>query len=479
MAKKGERVLRALQSECPHGRAQDSDDEGGGGAGLGGATAEKAAASKKKGKISFMPRMGSRKTDGPTPEELGRNVIADAALLTPAHWAQQIQVPGVLVRLCGLSFGLEQLQLAQKTLLEKINKDDAQSAASAAKTEAAQPKGRGGSNGSGRFGADAAEAEPVAELLLGEDLRRPLAEGLECCSEEHEAAGNAVCAFLGARIAYGELREELFEQLYFESPANAQAGAPVPSLAGLLRQEGEGLRDLVAQVPTRFGARLGAEICANLTQAWCIVVLDYMRRGLVTLAGGPGSPVGPVAERGGAKGGIDAAVLDRDVYALGWFFDQVAEAASSNGDQVTEAEGLTRRLKELKEVTGQLQLIVDSGTVEGLQEFACRVLADEADAATAGEPSPPASPRPGTSLGTRMRRWPRCRRPHPATGARRWPRCSPSRRRQRCLRCLRCPRRPRRRVAGRAPSSGASRRRGTRSASPRPRTRRESAAAAP
>lgn len=322
----------------------DSDDDHGGASG-GESSLHKRSGGKRRGNRF---RWGGEK---PGAEEAVRNTVAEAALLEVPREVTAPPVQEVSVRMSSLGFCLVEMGGIYNKLLSAVNSGD----------------------------------DSGVPTVRHNDARRQIFEELPELQDGLQERGHALARYLATRLVYFELRQELFEQLYFVAPAPAapgtsSSGADTPRSRGtcmtleeVIARRQDGLLFLVAQTPAPLLVTFVVELGARLTQAWSYVVLDYLGRQKF-------DDVGPFVDD-------DQEALKR---LLATMMQEVRQrvANDAQGAGQPSLAGLTtedcdngqRRLDEVQNLAQMLVLKVQSGSAEELARYAARVRGELADA---------------------------------------------------------------------------------------------------
>lgn len=297
-----------------------------------------------------------------TVEEVHRNIILDADLLEVDATVIAPPIPEVLVRLSSLGFCLEELNGVYAKLVSAVNSGD----------------------------------DSDVPTLRHNDARRRICEELpEMQDSLREHCGFALARYLANRLVYHELRQDLFEKLYYEKPAPNAAATPMsasecsgygadffptdvrPScvtMQDIVAQRQEPFLGLVSKTPPALLVPFIVELGSQLINAWAYVVLDYHRR---------------------MKFDGKSRLLDDDVQAMTRLVGalvkearlriastQLASGGGAGGRKslasvsTQDCDDAQKRLEEMLRVAQMLVLKVDSATAEELARYASRVCGD-------------------------------------------------------------------------------------------------------
>jgi len=355
------RVAQAVAELAKNEYDVDSDDD----AGLSGNEGE--ATRRKKGKKSKFWRLNSS-IKSQAEEVAMKNMIIDADLLEVDHRVTAPPIQEVSVRLSSLGFCLAELDGIYNKLFKAVNSGD----------------------------------DSDVPTLRHNDARRQICVELpELQDFMRERCGHSLAKYLAQRLVFFELRQDLFERLYF-TPESAVAGADRPgstaatplaggtetvgmsflvdsgpasssclSLEAMLARWQDGLLSIVARTPTALLVPFVVELGTQLANAWTFVVLDYLRRAKLDRA---------------------ASLLDDDLEALKRMLAALMQEARRHvtakaqtpggpgsvrpsliGLSVGDCDEGSKRLEEVLKVAQALVLKVHTGTAEELARFAGRV----------------------------------------------------------------------------------------------------------
>lgn len=235
------------------------------------------------------------------------------------------------------------------------------------------------------------------------DARRRVVEELPDLQDcLRHGCGDKLATYLAHRVVYFEMRQELFERLYFlpqkegsvpstplrdvheerVSSFTFLAAEPVPETPGclnmavILQRRQDGLLGLVSRTPVPLLVTFVVELGTHLVYAWMYVVIDYLRRSKLNNEA--------------------ASMLDDDWEALKSTCESLMREARSHVTARTQTPGpgrpaqnrsLTglslgdcddadRRLQEALKVAQVLVLKVNSATTEEMARYALRVMGD-------------------------------------------------------------------------------------------------------
>ncbi|CAK0799618.1 unnamed protein product [Prorocentrum cordatum] len=188
-------------------------------------------------------RMGSRRT---AVDEAGAtaNVISEPQYLEEVdEEACREPVQVVSVRLSSLAFCLTELDRATSRLRAEVNRNDSSDEPTVRYNHARCML--------------AGELNDVREALL-----------------EH---GRALARHLASRLVLRELRQDLFERLYF-APPGADESAAVLTMEALVDQRKQSFLNLMGQTPSPMLVQFVVQLGLQLSGAWIYVVVDYLAR---------------------------------------------------------------------------------------------------------------------------------------------------------------------------------------------------------
>jgi len=292
--------------------------------------------------------MNWRSNDRGRSEDAPRNTVSDVALLDLESKAVLPPIQEVTVRISSFGFCLTEMNGIYNKLLDAVNTGD----------DSGVPTVRHNN----------------ARKQIYEDLP----ELMECVQER----GQAVATCLATRLVYLELRQPLFEQLYFVPPqvsgSNVSLDQLTPrssdmlaSFEAIITQRQSGFLYLASQVPTPLLVAFTVELGVQLANAWMYVIVDYL-----------------------AKHELDqiAASIDADMEAFERLVHALTEQVRSRLTVDTRAQGrpilaeLTpeecdsgeRKLDAVVKTAQNLALKVQTGTLKQLSQYAGRVLPDSA-----------------------------------------------------------------------------------------------------